>query len=123
MNAAADSFEEGTVTPFWTLYPVLGFSIARASITDAKFAGKPEKPVLTVLVRDVVGIDPTIRNVARAQAVRILDAAGIELRWIDANGSEVLHFPSTTKIYTVVIAAEPPRGWTCHRRIPEITRR
>jgi hypothetical protein len=111
MNASADSFEEEPVTPILALYLVLGFPVA--PITDAKYAVKQAKPVLTMLVRDLVGIDSTIRNVARTQAVRILDAAGVELRWIDANGSEDPHFPSTTKSYvTVVIAAEPPSGWT-----------
>lgn len=100
------------MTPIWTLCLVLGFSVAHASITDTKYAAKPAKPVLTVLVRDMVGMDPAIRNIAKTQAIGILNAAGIELRWIDANGSEDPHIPPPTKIYTVVIFSEPPSGWT-----------
>jgi hypothetical protein len=110
MNAPADSFEEEPVTPIWTLCLFLGFSATDVSRTDAKYAAKPAKPVLTLLVRDLVGIDPTIRNIARAQAIEILNRAGVELRWIDANGSEDPHFPSTLKHYTVVVAAEPVSG-------------
>ena len=101
------------MTPILTLYLFLGFSGAHVSITDAKYPEKQAKPILTVIVRDVVGIDPTIRNIARAQAVRILDAAGIDLRWIDADSSEDPHLPPVTKSYvTVVITGQPPSGWT-----------
>ena len=113
MNAPADSFEEEPVTPIWTLCLFLGFSMTDILRTDAKYAAKPAKPVLTLLVRDLVGIDPTIRNVARAQAIGILNSAGVELRWIDANGVEDPHLLSTTtKSYvTVVIFQQAPSGW------------
>src|SRR5262249_34327217 len=68
---------------------------------------------LTVLVRDLVDTDPAIRNIAKAETTRILDKAGIELRWIDADGSEDPHFSSAMKSYvTVVIAQHSPTGWT-----------
>jgi hypothetical protein len=113
MNAPADSFEEEPVTPIWTLYLVLGFSVADVSITDAKYPAKQARPVLTMLVRDLVGIDPAIRDIARSHAIEILNRAGVELRWIDANGTEDPNLASTTKSYaTVVIAKEAPSGWT-----------
>ena len=111
MNGPADSFEEEAVTSIWTLSLILGLSIADAPITDAKHSLRQPKPVLTVLVRDLVGIDPAIRNIARTQAIRILNHAGIELRWIDANSSEDPNLTSTSYL-TVVIAAQPPAGWT-----------
>src|SRR5262249_48001306 len=114
MKAPADSFEEEPVNPMWTtLCLVSGFAVINTPITDAKDATKLAKPLLTVVVLDQVGIDPTIRDIARAQAIRILNNAGVELRWIDANGFEDPHLPSTTKRYaTIVIAKEAPSGWT-----------
>src|SRR5262249_44273486 len=65
----------------------------------------------TVLVRDSVAIDPRIRKIARDHAIRILNQAGIELRWIDADGSEDPHLTSTSYL-TVVIGAQPLTGCT-----------
>src|SRR5205823_5724556 len=113
MNAPAGAFEEDTLIPIWTLSLILGFSGTDALFTDAKQVVRETKPVLTVLVRELVDIDPMTRNIARAEAIRILKKAGIELRWIDATGTEDPHLPSTTKSYaTVVIAEQAPRGWT-----------
>jgi hypothetical protein len=112
MNAPADSFEEEPVTPIWNLCLVLGFTVTNTPITDVKYSGQQARPVSTVLVLDRVGIDPTIRDIARAQAIRILDNAGVELRWIDSNGFEDPHLPSTTKRFaTIVIAKEAPGDW------------
>jgi hypothetical protein len=111
MNAPANSFEEGAVTSIWAVGLILGFSVTDAPFTNAKHSLQQPKPVLTLLVRDLVGLDPPIRNIARDQVTRILDQAGIGLRWIDASGSEDPNLASTTYI-TVVIAALPPNGWT-----------
>ena len=100
------------MTSIWTLSLILGLSLADAPITDAKHSLPQPKPVLTVLVRDLVGIDPAIRNIAKTQAIRILNQAGIELRWIDANSSEDPNHLTSTSYLTVVIAAQPPTGWT-----------
>jgi hypothetical protein len=93
---------------------VLGFFAPNISITDAKYSVPQANPVLTVLVRDLVRIDPAIRDIARNQATGILTRAGVELRWIDATGVEDPHLLSTTtKNYvTVVIAKQAPSGWT-----------
>jgi hypothetical protein len=113
MNAPANSIEEGTVTPLWTHSLILGVFVAKAPLTDATLLLEPPKRVLTVLVRDLTGTDSAIRNIARAEAIRILNKAGIELLWIDANGSEDPQLASVTKSYvTVVIAKQPPIGWT-----------
>ena len=81
------------MTLIWNLYLVLGFTVTNTPITDVKYSGQQARPVLTVLVLDRVGIDPTIRDIARAQASRILDNAEVELRWIDSNGFEAPHLP------------------------------
>jgi len=61
----------------------------------------------------MVDTDPKIRNIAKAETMRILDKAGIELRWIDANGSEDPHLPPEIKGHvTVIIAEHSPTGWT-----------
>ena len=100
------------MTPIWNLCLVLGFAVTNTPITDVKYSEQQARPVLTVLVLDRVGTDPTIRDIARAQAIRILDNAGVELRWIDANGVDAPHLPSTTTRYaTVVIAKEVPGAW------------
>jgi hypothetical protein len=65
---------------------------------------------LTMLVRDVVRIDPAIRDIARTQATEILNRAGVELRWVDAKGAEDPHLLST--YVTVVIVKRSPSRWT-----------
>ena len=113
MNAPAKSFEEETVTPVWIVSLILSISVAEATFTDAKHSLQQGKPVLTVLVRDLVDTDSETRNIARAETVRILNNAGIDLLWIDAKGSEDPHLPSETKSHvTVVIAGQAPSGWT-----------
>src|SRR5215471_14187595 len=95
----------------WTVGLILGLSITDATFTNSKHLLPQPKPVLIVLVRDLVGTDPATRNIARTEAIRILDKAGIELRWIHANGTEDPRFPSTTVSYvTVVISPQPPAG-------------
>src|SRR5215813_485993 len=111
MNAAANSFEEGTVTSLCTVSLILACSMTDATFADAKHSLQQQKPVLTLVVRDLVGIDLPTRNIARAQVVRILKSAGVELQWIDATGSEVPNVTSQTYL-TVVIAAQSPTGWT-----------
>jgi len=113
MNAPAKSFEEGTVTSIWIVGLILSLSAAEGPLADAKLSLHQRKPVLTLVVRDLVDTDPAIRKIAGAEAIRILNKAGIEVLWIDANGFEDPHFPSVTKSYlTVVIAGQAPSGWT-----------
>jgi hypothetical protein len=64
-----------------------------------------------LVVRDLVGIDLPTRNIARAHVVRILKSAGVELRWVDAAGSDDPNVTSTNYL-TVVIAAQSPTGAT-----------
>jgi hypothetical protein len=92
------------VTPVWIVSLILGLS--------ATVELQQQKPVITLVVRDLVDTDQATRNIAKAETVRILQKAGIGLQWIDANGSED-PFPSVKKSYfTVVIAEQPPKGWT-----------
>jgi hypothetical protein len=112
MNAPAKSFEEGTVTQVWIVSLIVGLSATEGPVTDAKLSLPERKPVLTLVVRDLVDTNSESRKIARAETIRILDKAGIDLVWFDANGSED-PFPTVTKSYfTVVIAGQPPRGWT-----------
>lgn len=90
---------------------ILGFAVTAAPLTDAKYSLQHARPIVTLLVRDLVGINPPIRSVAKAQAIRILDRAGIDLRWIDAGASDDPNLTSTSYL-TVVIAAKPPIRWT-----------
>jgi hypothetical protein len=109
----ANSFEEGDVTSIWIISLILGFSVTDARFTAVKQVVQQPKPVFTVVVRNLIDADLAIRNIAKAEAIRILDKAGVELQWIDANGSEDPDLPSeTTRYATVVIAAQRPRGWT-----------
>jgi hypothetical protein len=102
-----------TMIPVWIVSLILGLSVTEAKFTNAKLVLQQEKPVLTVLVLDSVDTDSQTLNIARAETIRILDKAGIDLRWINPQGSEGLHLPSETKSYvTVVIAGQPPSGWT-----------
>jgi hypothetical protein len=92
------------VTPVWIVSLILGLSATEEL--------QQQKPVLTLVVRDLVDTDQATRNIAKAETMRILQKAGIDLQWIDANGSED-PFPSVTKShFTVVIAEQPPKGWT-----------
>jgi hypothetical protein len=88
---------------------VFGFSQTDTLITGAEYSMPQPRPVLTVVVRDLVGLDPAVRNIAKTQTIGILNRAGVELRWIDANGSEDPHLRSATKSYvTIVIAKHSP---------------
>ena len=101
------------MTAVWIVSLMLGISVAEPTFTDAKHSLQQGKPVLTMLVRDLVDADSESRNIARDETARILNNAGIDLRWIEANGSEDPHLPSETKSYvTVVIAGQAPNGWT-----------
>lgn len=111
MNAAANSFEGGTVTSLCTVSLILACSITDATFADAKHSLQQPKPVLTLVVRDLAGIDLPTRNIAKAQVVRILESAGVELQWIDAAGSEDPNLTSP-RYLTVVIAAQSPTGST-----------
>jgi|RhiMetdeSRZDD1v2_1073273.scaffolds.fasta_scaffold295543_2 hypothetical protein len=111
MNAAANSFEEGTVTSLCAASLILACSITDATFADAKHSLQQPKAVLTLVVRDLVGIDLPTRNIARAQVVRILRSAGVELRWVDAAGSDDPNVTSPTYL-TVVIAAQSPTSRT-----------
>ena len=99
------------MTSLCTVSLILACSITDATFADAKHSLQQPKPVLTLLVRDLAGIDLPTRNIARAQVVRILKSAGVELQWIDATGSEDPNLTSPTYL-TVVIAAQSPTGWT-----------
>src|SRR5262249_21277537 len=77
----------------------------------AKYSPQLARPGVTLLVRDLVGIDPPIRSVAKAQAARILDRAGVELHWIDAGAADDPNLTSTTDL-TVVIPAQPHIRWS-----------
>ena len=101
MNAPADSFEEEAVNPILTVCLVSGLSLAAPQT----------KPVLTVVVHDLAGIDPAVRNIAKVQAIRVLNKAGVELQWIDANSVEDPRLLSTMKRYgTVVITRQALNG-------------
>jgi hypothetical protein len=116
MNAPANSFEEGTVTPVCIVSLILSLSAAEPLFTDAKLFLQQPRPVLTVVVRDLVDMDSETRNIGRAETIRILNSAGIDLLWIDATGSENPRLPPATKSYlTVVIAGQSPRGWKTSR--------
>jgi hypothetical protein len=113
MNAPAKSFEEGTMAPVWIVSLILGLSATEGPVTDARLSLQERKPVLTLVVRDLVDTDSETRKIARAEAIRILNKAGIDLVWVDATGSEDPHL---TKSYvTVVIAGQSPPGWKTSR--------
>src|SRR5215472_14902162 len=71
MNAPAKSFEEELVTPVCIVSLILGLSVAEAPLTDEKHPLQQGKPVLTVLVRDLVDLDSR-RDGLRAGAYGIL---------------------------------------------------
>ena len=74
------------MTSLCTVSLILACSITDATFADAKHSLLQPQPVLTLVVRDLAGIDLPTRNIARAQVVRILKSAGVELQWIDAAG-------------------------------------
>jgi hypothetical protein len=101
------------VTSIWMVSLILGASVAEARFIDATHSLQQAKPVLTVVVRDLTDTDPAVRKTASAETSRILNNAGIELRWIDAIGSGEPNLPpGTTSYVTVVIADQAPNGWT-----------
>jgi hypothetical protein len=110
---APSAFEEDTVTANWTLTLLLALSVNKGSLIDAKLSSQQPKPVLNVVVRDLIGMDPSSQNVARAETVRIMKEAGIELRWIDATATADPTLSFSMKHYvTIVVTAQPLNGQT-----------
>ena len=97
----------------WTVALMLGLFLADESFTAPAVSSIAKKTVMTVLVRDTVGLDDEIKRVAKAQATRIMSDAGIDLQWIDVGGFENPHLRESLNSYlTIVIALQPPKGWT-----------
>src|SRR5881396_2377787 len=67
---------------------------------------------MVLLICDQVGIDAENRLAAKTQTIRILNDAGIDIAWTNADrASELCEIRSTSSYFTVLILARPPEHW------------
>ena len=68
---------------------------------------------LRIVACDQIKLEDETWNSAKAQVIRILNRAGIEVDWMEsARGSKACKRPSDGDDFLVVVGDMPPKGWT-----------